>query len=53
MKARAEPSEQLPEADPEAFLTWLKAEVGQLVPLLDNILDFGAYGVTLADAVPF
>ena len=45
-----EPSEQLPEADPEAFSTWLKAEVGQLVPLLDNISDIEAYGATLAVA---
>lgn len=53
VKAGSEPGVELPEVDPVAFLSWLKAEVSQLVPLLDIVLDFGAYGVTLAVARSF
>lgn len=52
-KASSEPYAELPDADPMAFSMWLKAEVGQLVPLLDSVSDFGAYGATLAVACCF
>lgn len=52
-KASSEPCEELPDADPAAFSMLLKAEVGQLVPLLDSVSDFGAYGATLAIARSF
>ena len=53
LKARSKQSDQLPDADPKAFSTWLKLEIGQLGLLLDNVLDFGAYGATLAVARSF
>ena len=37
----------LPEANPAAFLAWLQAELGQFSQLLENVVDFGAYGATL------
>ena len=52
-KAGSKQSDRLPDADPKAFSTWLKSEIGQLVLLLDNVLDFGAYGATLAVARSF
>jgi hypothetical protein len=32
------------------FSEWLTAEVGQLLPVLDNVLDFGAFVTTLGVA---
>lgn len=52
-KAGSTLSNEFPEANPEAVLAWLKMEVGQLVPLLDNVSDFGAYGTTLSVARSF
>lgn len=52
-RAGSEPCDNFPDADPAAFSVWLKAEVGQLVPLLDNVFYFGAYGATLAVARSF
>ena len=52
-KAGLESCEELLDADPMTFLVWLKAEVGQLILLLDSVLDFGAYGATLAVARSF
>jgi hypothetical protein len=46
-------SDKFPEANPEDVLAWLKRQVSQLVPLLDNILDFGTYGATLSVARSF
>lgn len=36
------------DADPVVFLACLLAEVDQFDQLLNNVLDFGAYGATLA-----
>lgn len=52
-KAGSEPCDEFFDADPMSFSTWLKVDVGQLVPLLDNVSDFGAYGATLAVACSF
>jgi hypothetical protein len=53
VKVGSEPDDELPKVDPVVFLSRLKTEVSQLVPLLDIVLDFGAYGVTLAVAHSF
>lgn len=52
-KGSMKPSEVLPDADPMEFLAWLQAEHGQFTQLLNNVLDFGAYGATLAIAWSF
>lgn len=53
VKAGSKPCDDLPDADPVAFSAWLKAEVSQLVPLLDSVSDFGAYSATLTVARSF
>ena len=40
-------TDDLPEANTVAFSSWLSMEVGHLLPLLDSVLDFGAFGATL------
>ena len=52
-KAGSAPSDELPEANVEAFKAWLFAEIIQLVPLLNSVSDFGAYGATLGVAHSF
>lgn len=47
MKAGSATSDELPNANAKAFKAWLFAEIGQLVPLLDSVLEFGMYGATL------
>jgi len=50
MKAGSAPSDELPDANAKAFKAWLSMEIGQLVPLLDSVLEFGMYGATLGVA---
>jgi hypothetical protein len=47
-KGNAEQSEALPDANPMVFLVWLQAKLGQFAQLLNNVLDFGAYGAAFA-----
>jgi hypothetical protein len=49
-KAGSSESDELPEANVHTFSEWLTAEVGQLLPVLDNVLDFGAFVTTLGVA---
>ena len=42
-KAGSSKSFELPEPNVHSFSEWLNTEVGQLLPILDNVLDFGAF----------
>jgi hypothetical protein len=46
-KAGSSESDELPEADMHAFSELLTAEVGQLLLVLDNVSDFGAFATAL------
>lgn len=52
-KAGSMVTDDLPEANAVAFSSWLSTEVGHLLPLLDSVLDFGAFGATLGVARSF
>jgi len=46
-KASSMATDKLLEANATAFSSWLTAEDGHLLPLLDSVLDFGAFDATL------
>lgn len=52
-KAWAISSEALPEASEPAFVEWLKTEVWLVLPMIDNVSDFGALGTALGVARSF
>jgi hypothetical protein len=47
VKARAAESMALPEADTNAFAEWLRAAVGLMGPVVDNVSYFDAFGGAL------
>ena len=52
-KAGSMATDKLSKANVADFLSWLTIEVGQLLPLLDTISDFGAFSATLGVARSF
>lgn len=52
-KATSMATDELPEANVVAFSSWLTTKVGQLLPLLDSVSNFGAFGATLGVAHSF
>lgn len=46
-KAGSSESFELPEPNVHSFSEWLNTEVGLLLPVLDNGLEFGAFGAVL------
>lgn len=53
VKAGSMATDKLSKANVADFLSWLTIEVGQLLPLLDLVSDFGAFSATLGIARSF